>query len=627
MDESVWEKNLHLLAKYSPEVFKAFTLEEPLFAASVKFEETGKGFVHALIKRGELFLPLHSKVDPLREASRFIDTLGIRNTDNVLIFGLGLGFHVLELLKRPSKPSWITLIETDLSAFWALCHLKDVTFLYETPGLYFLLSPGPESYFSFLAPHTFSLLANALKIVRHESSVRFFQEYYNQLTEKTNDFQKWAKVNVVTQLNAANIFSKNTLANLLSQKRAIPLLNFKDAFRGVTAILVGGGPSLSKNGYLLRKAKNKALIIAVDTSVRFLLQNGIRPDFIVSMDFTKNALNYFQGEKDLLESILVVDPEVYPGIASGFKGRVAFCSLEGKAVCEWLKVCIGDFGKLPKGMSVSHMAFSIALYLGADPIVFTGQDLAYSSGRSHVKGASHGIHIDSNAIDLSVKGLFGPVKTSNNLKVFLRHFEEMIDSLPQKVFNATEGGALMKGAENITLREVLLNLKDPSFSIPEKIKGILAGTQENAGFKGLISYLKKGSQDLSHLAEFSMLLQKKLQALLNMISGDQVDSMKFALHYESFASEVRKMAAFQDILELIRDNMIEGFMVKAKKFPRELLELDLSKDQALASEIIKTTLIYHQKIESAATILREQINECMREMEEEKEIKNVKLKV
>ena len=52
----------------------------------------------------------------------------------------------------------------------------------------------------------------------------------------------------------------------------------------IPAIVVSAGPSLNKNIVELRKAKNKAFIVAVDTAVKPLVKAGIIPDLYVVVD-------------------------------------------------------------------------------------------------------------------------------------------------------------------------------------------------------------------------------------------------------------------------------------------------------------------------------------------------------
>ena len=58
-------------------------------------------------------------------------------------------------------------------------------------------------------------------------------------------------------------------------------------FWAPSIILVSAGPSLNKNIMELKKAKNKAFIVATDTAVKPLLKAGIEPDLMVMVDGEK----------------------------------------------------------------------------------------------------------------------------------------------------------------------------------------------------------------------------------------------------------------------------------------------------------------------------------------------------
>lgn len=109
------------------------------------------------------------------------------------------------------------------------------------------------------------------------------------------------------------------------------------------------------------------------------------------------------------------------------------------------------------------MAFKIAEYMGCDPIVLVGQDLAYASnGQSHVTGADHardGLATSPLTMQKTkVIGNDGTMLDSLDTWIgMLKRFEFDIDKAngAYKVINATEGGAKIKGTEVMPLQEVI----------------------------------------------------------------------------------------------------------------------------------------------------------------------------
>lgn len=605
----IWKNNCELLKNVLPDVFRKFTEQYDFFKNQVIFETLPDSRTHVkfISDNDKRIFTLHSKVDPYKEASRFIGGFEIDNTNNLLLLGLGLGYHLEEILSKPNKPDLIIVVEGNPVSFWALCHIHDISFIFNTKGLYFLFTPTAEELFRFFQLFTFSIIANGLKIIRHQSSYNYKKEYYNSLEKKIDGFSKWAETNISTQVRAANIFSKNILENVLNHTNYLPIKIFKDKFYKKPAFIVAGGPSLSKNGHLLQKVKGKGLIFTVDTSYQFLKHHNIEPHFIVSTDFTKNAKHYFDGIDSSTKSILLVDPEVCPEVIASFPGQKCFCNIKEKSICEWLNNLIEDSGGLEKGISVSHTAFNAALYMGADPIIFAGQDLAYSQGRTHVKGATHGIHIHTGEANISVKGVFGEVKTSNSLKVFLDHYEDIISLSSCTVIDATEGGAVIRGTQIKPLRQVICNMPDEN--IDDSLQKLITCGKKFIDINKIKDFFSQNVNKINSFIDITKVIQTENFKLQNIMQKEEIITDKFKQIYYSYKNHTNDLNKYSDINELIRDNMTEAFILKSKKFKTNINESGKFENKDEILNMLKVNLSYYKQVESAADIIKNQICE------------------
>lgn len=614
LNSDIWQNNLKILKTYYPKLNDQFIEHETTFLNKIKFEKTKSDFTYVSILRENTYLPLHSKIDPFKESIKFIDSQNLSQTDDIIIFGLGLGYHLKELLSRKNNNTFIIVVESDLLAFFSFCKIFDISFLLSTKGLHFLFNPTMEDFFSYLLQFSFSIVANGIKIIKHGASIKFNLSYYNDLNNKVQDFQKWAKANILTQVNAATTFSGNVFSNLKHIVNSIPIKIFKDKFKNIPIIIVSGGPSLAKNGYLLKKFKDKFLIISVDTATNFLYQTGIEPDFILTLDFTKNATDYFDKNRKY-NSILIADPEVCPEIVSNYNGLISFCDAEGKSIGEWYRKSIGEYGIIQKGMSVAHMALSVALYFGGTTIIFVGQDLGYSNNRTHVKGASHGVNLKSESGDLIIQGLFGKISTSNNLKLFLDHFVDMISKLDVQIINATEGGALIKNTQNMTLREVLFKVKTYNTPINLIIKSIIDQFTNTVDKNKFIEFLKNTINQINSLNSLVKSLCESLSKIIILINTNNPSKESLLLNYNKYLFDINQLSKFQDILELLRDNMTFAYIIKAKRFSKNICDIDLLKDKDLASEIFSSNKIYYTYVETTSNTIKEQIYKTLEELE------------
>jgi hypothetical protein len=102
----------------------------------------------------------------------------------------------------------------------------------------------------------------------------------------------------------------------------------------------------------------------------------------------------------------------------------------------------------------------------AAPIIMVGFDLAYRGDRFHpVDMALPYFHLDPPPPEnrVSVPGIDGqPVITDISMHLYLRGFEQRIAESPVPVWDATEGGACIRGTRIIALADALRELKPSS---------------------------------------------------------------------------------------------------------------------------------------------------------------------
>jgi hypothetical protein len=132
-------------------------------------------------------------------------------------------------------------------------------------------------------------------------------------------------------------------------------------------------------------------------------------------------------------------------------------------------------GGLPAGATVAHLAFYLARYLGCDPIIFVGQDLAFTGHVFYIPGVE--VHqtwrsefnrfntleskewerIARNGPVLrKIVGNDGePVYSDELLFTYLEQFERDFAGCSARIINATEGGARIRGSEAMPLRDAL----------------------------------------------------------------------------------------------------------------------------------------------------------------------------
>ena len=96
-------------------------------------------------------------------------------------------------------------------------------------------------------------------------------------------------------------FADNYLANMYEFFNNYTIDGLYDCFEEIDkekrpAIVVSAGPSLDKNINELKKAKDKAFMIVVDTALKAVLRAGIVPDLTITIDPHK-PLILFEDER------------------------------------------------------------------------------------------------------------------------------------------------------------------------------------------------------------------------------------------------------------------------------------------------------------------------------------------
>ncbi len=195
-----------------------------------------------------------------------------------------------------------------------------------------------------------------------------------------------------TEMIYAHHLSKNLLKNFKRLSNAFDFGAWKDQFKDVPAILCGAGPSLEQVYPELKKLEDKALILAGGSTITALSASGIKPHLLYAIDpnpeeFTRLA---FHTAYDVP---LLFGCRLEPNVFYSHSGPIGyFVTGTGGALEEWMeeKLRIKDYEVLKglgeEALSVTTVAFMTAIYLGCNPIILAGVDLAYKEGKRYAEG-------------------------------------------------------------------------------------------------------------------------------------------------------------------------------------------------------------------------------------------------
>lgn len=190
----------------------------------------------------------------------------------------------------------------------------------------------------------------------------------------------------------APYFYKNLLTNLKHLPRSFSMDAWKDRLQGTPAIICGAGPSLTSVAPKLRLLKDKTLILGGGSALSALSHLQIEPDLGIAVD--PNPPSYEAVKKcSAVEIPLLYCSRVFPQVLSHFRGPLGYIRAgTGGALERYMEESLGigtskiGVDLTDEAMSVTTLAASVALFLGCNPIIFAGVDLAYHGNQMYTPG-------------------------------------------------------------------------------------------------------------------------------------------------------------------------------------------------------------------------------------------------
>ena len=462
-----------------------------------------------------------------------------------IVFGLGMG-HVARALRAASSAPVVVyepdpgllrkVLEagpTDLGDIAIFTNLHDLPRVWlniglsKLEGIVIRSSGYPEAY-----PAPLLALPSAV----HETFQRI------NITENTYQLR-------------ARTWVDDILANLPTIAGTVPFVSLMRRFEGVPAFIVGAGPSLDKNVALLKEAGEKGIVFAVNSSARALARNGVDPQVLACIE--SHDSSHLLGELPFIDRcVRAFSICAAPNIMKTGKGPLlpiheALPQMEAP-----LRELMGAPGLAVCG-SVSTAAFSLAEALGCNPIVFVGQDLAYTSGRTHAGGTwwedSRATAGADGTVDLSWSDALKKVghrhekepmsqvtawggqgtalsgSSFTGIRIWLEAAAALIhDRNPNlRLVNATEGGARIEGFEERTLAEVLAEL-EPRHITPESIAGVARAARAPLSQESLSGWAREQATRAARVRRAARRLRKVAAHARAAVGAEHASSIQAA---------------------------------------------------------------------------------------------------
>lgn len=440
-------------------------------AVMVEASRQGPPTVAVRVPGAERPVYLHSRIDPLAEAERFAGSVQLDDDFCFVVSGFGLGHHVKALFARLKGESFLIISEPDLALLKAALGSVDLADMLASRRCVILTSSDKAEMQARLEPYN-TLMMLGTKFVSHPASERAAGEFHATIRKLIADHMTYCRMTLVTLVANSRITCRNIANNLPRYLSTPPINVLHDRFKNCPAIVVSAGPSLRRNIDRLAELKGRAVIICVQTTYKTLLDRGIVPDFVTSLDYHEMSKRFFEGVQDFSGTHLVAEPKVTWHVTDAYRGPVSLLNND------FARLLVGDElgarAGLKAGATVAHLAFYLAVFMGCDPVVLIGQDLGYTDHVYYTPGtAMHDVWrpelnrfctmemkeweriARARKILMKVKDIHGrDIYTDEQLFTYLQQFEGDFAAVPGRVIDATEGGVRKSNTQVMSLAEV-----------------------------------------------------------------------------------------------------------------------------------------------------------------------------
>ena len=327
--------------------------------------------------------PLHSAVNPEREAERLVTSLRQPDDDGcfLVFLGLGGGYAPAAALHLPDV-SHALVIDYDINGVAELFCTIDYSALIKNPRFTLLVDPPPDLIESALLELYRPAVCGGLKVLplRPRTECDTFN-----FTVASDTIQKTLE-KISSDYSAQAYFGTRWFSNIIRNLNAAE--NQNGSVPPVReAAIVAAGPSLDTQIPLLlkrREQREELYVISADTALPALLHNGLRPDAVVSIDCQHYSYYHFAGisREDIPLFLDMVSP---PMLADFSRSPFFFSGGHPLAVYisqNWRPLPLLD----TSGGNVTHACLSLAEKLGARRITVYGADFSYPAGKIYARG-------------------------------------------------------------------------------------------------------------------------------------------------------------------------------------------------------------------------------------------------
>lgn len=450
--------------------------------------------------------PLHSMIDPEKEASRLVSSIK-ENLGFAVFLGLGGGFAPQKALEETDAK--VLVIDFNIKELVSLINYKS---LFSNERFTLLEDPSCEEIIKIITEQYNPHLCGNLKII----PLRTRTDLNPPLFETAATAVKEAVEIVSKDYSVQAHFGKRWFSNIIRNVKTAGSnkeikINF--SFSVKKTAIAAAGPSLDQQIQSLSEhGKNGFCIICTDTALPVLLHNGIKPDIVMSIDCQHISLNHFFGcNLNGINMIFdIASPPMLPRLASSPYFIASGHPLAQYLTAAWQPLPVLDIS----GGNVTYACLSLADYLGAENITLFGADFSYIKSRTYAKGTYIYPFFENR------QNRFSPLEALSSAFLYRSPFLPAEDGSKNKNYYETsslkfyrkkleEKASIMNAQITIAHGQGAKIVLTKKFKTAEKSKNSFFQITKEKNISG-IDFLEQYRKDIASLPEYSLNYINKL---------------------------------------------------------------------------------------------------------------------
>lgn len=491
MNRDIFDKNMEYLKKEYPDVVEKINhinIDDNWERGGIEKAENGSLVLFQMVNGRKWYK--NSRLNPDLASEIYASRYCVQSYEVYFIFGFSDGKCIRNIMNKCDDTNLIFVFIPNLEMFILSCQHFDFNDIIRDKRVILCFAEILRDISLLMQEMIEYTRIKLLEFCILPGYDILYHDMCEEFMDQVLDRMKNLIVNKSTQLSFNRTIPQRILSNMKRMIGCSNIKQLKDKLKeynigDIPVIIVSAGPSLDKNVNLLKKLKGKSLIIAVDASIRAVMQAGVTPDLLCSVD-PNSPEKFISGLK--LDNVYWACNQLSSStLLNKYAKHIFYYGSYGMQWNEILKEQLDyTFPEVSSGGSVSTEAFSLAIYLGFKKIILIGQDLAFTGGVSHTQGIENALGSNDEYIKrrklVEVEGIDGEkLQTDFQMWFYKQWFEKAIRICNEQniqVIDATEGGARIEGAEIMSLQEVIdiyginiLNIYEIEQQIPSMFSG------------------------------------------------------------------------------------------------------------------------------------------------------------